>query len=440
MVAGALLVGACGEPQTMDGAQDGGRVGSDAGTTERADARAVVDGSVTDPADGGSSPGLDAARPPPSEGWRVVGYFTAWGVYGRDYHVDELPAAQLTHINYAFANISPSGECVLGDPYADTERTYPGDRWDDPLRGSFRQLQLLKERHPHLRTLISVGGWTWSGRFSDVALTEASRARFATSCADFMERYGFDGIDVDWEYPISGGEPSNVTRPEDRANYTLLLRALRRELDARGAASGRRYLLTIAAPAGPAIIENLEVEALPSILDWINVMSYDFHGAWGTRTGFNAPLRAIAGDPNPEPIRSGFNIDAAVRTYLARGVPPSQLVLGVPFYGRSFQNVDATQNGLFQPHGGAAEGTWERGVVDWKDLRANYLPTWTRHWHAEAQVPWLYDPIRRVMISYDDPESLRIKRDYARGLGLGGVMIWEMSADDAEGSMIAAVQ
>ncbi|MCB9594650.1 MAG: glycoside hydrolase family 18 protein [Sandaracinaceae bacterium] len=410
---------------------DGGAFAADAGEPS-ADAGDA-------PVDGGFEPGLDAGDrpppPPPSDAWRVVGYFTAWGVYGRDFHVDDVDAARLTHINYAFANVSASGECVLGDPYADTERTYDGDAWDDPLRGSFRRLQLLKERHPHLRTLISVGGWTWSTHFSDVALTEESRRRFASSCVDFMARYGFDGVDIDWEYPVGGGLEGNGNRPEDRHNYTLLLEELRRQLDARGEADGQRYLLTIAAPAGPSIIEHLELAALGGILDWINLMAYDLNGAWSEQTAFNAPMHTYEGDRSP----AGFEVDAAVRAYLDGGVPPDRLVLGVPFYGRSFAGATAG-DGLGVAFSGAGEGTWERGVVDWDDIATNYLPRMTRRWHEAAQVPWLHDPTTGLFISYDDPESLRIKRDYARGLGLGGVMVWELSADDDASTLLQAVQ
>lgn len=431
----ALWCAGCEPMPGVPGADGGGSspVGSDAavivpGTDGAAVAPPLDGGPPVDDPDAGDRP------PPPPGEWRVVGYFTAWGVYARDFHVDELPADRLTHVNYAFANISESGECVLGDPYADTERSYEGDAWDHPLRGSFRRLQLLKERHPHLRTLISIGGWTWSGRFSDVALTEESRRRFATSCVAFMERYGFDGIDVDWEYPVGGGLPGNATRPEDRRNYTLLLEELRRQLDARTTPRGERYLLTIAAPAGPSIIGNLELAELGRVLDWINVMTYDFNGAWGTHTGFNAPLRTFPGDTSP----AGFDVTSAVRAYLDGGVPPERLVLGVPFYGRSFAGTSGAGPG--QPFTGPGTGTWEPGVLDWHDIAQNYLPRLERRWHEEAQVPWLHDPATGLFVSYDDAESLRIKRDFARGLGLGGVMIWEMSSDDASSTLLDAVQ
>ena len=141
-----------------------------------------------------SAPGTQAEA---QEGRRIVAYYTAWSIYARNYFVTDIAAQKLTHINYAFANIA-NGEIALGDRWADIEKPYPGDSWDDPLRGNFNALLTLKERHPHVKTLISVGGWTWSGRLSDAAVSEDSRRRFAASCVDFMTRYGFDGVDIDW--------------------------------------------------------------------------------------------------------------------------------------------------------------------------------------------------------------------------------------------------
>lgn len=373
---------------------------------------------------------------------RVIGYFTSWSVYGRDYHVPDIPADKLTHINYAFANISNSGECVLGDNYADIDKFYEGDTWDaGALRGNFKQLRKLKQQHPHLKTLISIGGWTWSSKFSDVALTPESREKFVTSCVDFMDEYGFDGIDVDWEYPVGGGKAGNTTRPEDRQNYTKLLAEFRRQLDEHGASDGRHYLLTIAAPAGPSKYDNYELGEIHQYLDWINIMAYDFHGSWSQKTNFNAPLYASSNDPSQDPeVRDHFNVDSAVQGYLDAGVPADEIVVGVPFYGRGWKGVSDANNGLFQAHSGVPQGTWERGVFDWEDIKDNYLPSHDRYWHDEAQVPWLYDPATQTMISYDDPESLGLKTEYVRDQGLGGVMFWELSADDPQDTLLEAIQ
>jgi chitinase len=363
--------------------------------------------------------------------YRIVGYYSSWSIYARQYFVPDIPADKLTHINYAFANISDAGECILGDSWADTEYSYPGDTDTQPLRGNFHQLNLLKQAHPHLRTFISVGGWSWSGKFSDVALTAESREIFARSCVDFMLEYGFDGIDLDWEYPAGGGDIANVERPEDEENFILLLDAVRTELDARGDG----YLLTIAAGAGRAKYATLDWVRIHALLDWINVMAYDLSGGWSAVTGFNAPLYNSTARP-PE----GTSVDTAMQDYVALGVPAEKLILGVPFYGYGWAAVSATNNGLHQPWRGRPPGTWEAGAFDYSDLLENYIDgAYTRYWDEAAQVPYLYNADEGVMITYDDPESLAIKAQYVRDQGFGGVMFWELSPDDDAATLLTTL-
>ncbi|MDX1995884.1 MAG: glycoside hydrolase family 18 protein [bacterium] len=361
----------------------------------------------------------DEEAPP----YRIIAYYAGWAIYGREYFVTDIPADKLTHINYAFANISEAGECVLGDPWGDTEVPYPGDEEGAELRGNFNQLQRLKEAHPHLQTLISVGGWTWSGRFSDVALTDESRQTFARSCVDFMVRYGFGGLDIDWEYPTGGGNPGNTERPEDLENFILLLAELRAQLDAQGERDGRHYPLTIA--AGASGFEPLDWGRIHPLLDWINVMTYDMSGGWSSVTGFASPLYDSSATP-----AEGTSTDTALRGYLAEGVPPEKLVMGVPFYGHGWSGVADENNGLHQPYEGRPQGTFEAGTFDYGDLAENYMEAYTRFWDDTAQVPWLYSADEGVMITYDDPESLALKAEYVRENGLGGVMFWELSGDD----------
>ncbi len=369
--------------------------------------------------------------PAPPAGKRTVAYYTAWSTYGRNYQVSQIPAAQLTHINYAFANIA-NGQCVLGDPYADTDKAFPGDTWDaGAKRGNFNQLTKLKGANPNLRTMISVGGWTWSANFPSAAGTPTSRATFAQSCVAFMKQYGFDGIDIDWEYPVSGGLANGT--PADKVNYTLLLAALRDELSRQGTVDGgKHYELTIAAPAGPSTLTNLEINKIAGILDWINLMTYDYHGSWDGKTGHNAPLNQPTGDPGP----AGFYIDSTVNSYLSAGAPANKLVLGLAFYGHSFAGVGPTNNGLFQASSGAGTGTWEPGSVDYKDIVANYLPRLTRQYDASAKVPYLYDAAKREFISYDDPASIGLKSNYIAAKGLGGGMFWEMSGDTSDYALL----
>ncbi len=363
---------------------------------------------------------------------RVVGYFASWSVYERNYHIADVPADRLTHLSYAFAAISASGECALADPWADVEKPYPNDPPDAAFRGSFGQLQILKKAHPRLRTLISVGGWTGSERFSDAAATPAARELFAGSCVGFMRSYGFDGIDLDWEFPVAGGLPGNVTRPEDRGNLTLLLAELRAELDAAGAADGRHYLLTVAAPATADLYANFELERLHAEVDWVHLMAYDLAGGWSPLTGFHAPLF----DDGVGPAEA--NADAAVQGYREAGVPRRKIVLGLPFYGRAWQGVPEANDGLYQPHAGLPAGTWEPGIFDFWDLAARFLGTVPTYTSPAARVPWLYDPETGLMVSYDDPDSIAAKASYVAEQGLGGVMFWELSADDDAASLATA--
>jgi len=365
----------------------------------------------------------------------VIGYYPSWAA-GRGVLLKDTPYAKLTHINYAFSNVSEAGECTLGDAAADVGRVYTAeesitgkdDESNAAFHGNFNQLLELKKQYADLKVLISIGGWTWSGNFSNAAKDDTSRKRFASSCVGlYLKQYPevFDGLDIDWEFPVSGG--LTMGKAADKANYTLLLKEIRRQLDELGQKDNRYYLLTIAAPPSAGIIHNFELQGIIASVDWINLMTYDFHGTWETATNFNAPLFA----PTKDPAGASLNVDGAVQTYLSSGVPSEKLVLGVPFYGRGWAGVADIEHGLYQSAQGAAPGTYEAGAYEFKDLQKNYLPTWQAYWSEGAQVPWLYNPASQVFISYDDARSLEAKAGYARDQGLAGVMIWEISQGDA---------
>ncbi|CDQ37907.1 Chitinase A1 precursor [Virgibacillus salexigens] len=393
--------------------------------------------------------------------YNIVGYYPSWAAYGRDFQVWDMDASKVSHINYAFADICwdgrhgnpdpespnpqtwacqdengnidvPNGTVVMGDPWIDAQKTNPGDNWDDPLKGNFQQLIKLKEENPHLKTFISIGGWSWSNRFSDVAADPTTREQFANSAVDFIRKYGFDGVDIDWEYPVSGGLPGNSTRPEDKQNYVLLLQEVREKLDAAEAEDGTEYLLTIASAANEEYVNNNELTQIAEIVDWINIMTYDFNGGWQTQSGHNAPLyfdpeAETAGLPNAE----SFNVASAVNSYLNEGVPGNKLVLGTPFYGRGWSDCEATNNGEYQNCSPATEGTWENGTFDFSDLEDNYINKngYQRYWNDEAKVPYLYNASNGNFITYDDEESFGYKTDFIKSKGLAGAMFWDYSGD-----------
>ncbi|KAH6959838.1 glycoside hydrolase superfamily [Ilyonectria sp. MPI-CAGE-AT-0026] len=341
-------------------------------------------------------------------------YFVNWGIYQRDYHPQDLPASHLTHILYAFLNVQADGTVYTEDTYADLENHYDGDSWvegNDNAYGCIKQLYLLKKANRKLKVMLSIGGWTWSTNFAAVASSTTTRATFAKSAVTLMKDWGFDGVDIDWEYPAN---------EDDATNMVLLLKAVRDELDSYAVefASDHHFQLSIAAPAGFEHYSKLHLADLGRILDYINLMAYDYAGSWSTHTGHNANLYANDEEPDATP----FNTDDAVRAYLDASVPAEKLVLGMPIYGRSFQGTA----GLGESFVDVGSGSWEKGVWDYSALpKDGAVPDFDPVAHAY----YSYDATTRELISFDPPEAVQQKVSYLKQLGLGGAMFWEASAD-----------
>ena len=412
----------------------------------------------------------------------VVAYFAGWDS-SHGYDVKEIPAKAITELNYAFAEPTAGGKCVPGSPRADYERpvVHAGDTVDgvpdvdatgaplagQHLFGNFNQLRKLKATDPRLKVFISIGGASSSRYFSDVAATAAGRAKFVASCLDvfikgnlptgrWLAQAGgpgsaaglFDGVDVDWEFPGVGAHASAA----DGHNATLLLQEFRRQLDALGGHLHKHYLLTAALPAGDLSARAWELPQITGSLDWINVMSYDFHGPWDRRTNFNSPFARSTSDPTRSARGLYEDTTETISLYSALGVPADKLVVGVPFYARQYLRVRALSNGLYQPFNNKGLTT---SVADWtKALAPSYhqlvdiagiagpsanprLRGFSRHWDLGAGEPWLYArPTRQfgrrsgVFISYDNPRSLAERVGLIRSLHLRGAMIWEIGEDD----------
>ncbi|HET6211549.1 MAG TPA: glycoside hydrolase family 18 protein [Micromonosporaceae bacterium] len=403
-----------------------------------------------------------------SDGFRRVGYFTQWGIYGRQFDVKNLEtsgaAARLTHINYAFANISPENLCFeanipgAGDAWADYQRPVPAelsvdgvaDAWGEPLNGNFGQLLKLKQKHPKLKTLLSIGGWTWSKYFSNAALPE-NRAAFVASCLDLFIKgnlpvldggsggpgsaYGvFDGIDLDWEWPNWPGNVGNVIRPEDRVNFTGLAAEFRKQLDAYGRTVGRHLELSAFLPANPGAIDaGFEVNQIFTSLDFATLQGYDFHGPWETDTNQQSALREPAGDP----VSPDFTLDRTVRSWIDRGAPRGQLVIGIPYYGHGWTGVTGGGDGLFQPSAGAAPATFEPGSEDYKVLAMLPAQGYTLHRDFRAGHAWLFNGT--TLWTFDDPLVVAQKCLYVRQQRLGGMMVWSLDADDAHATLTRTI-
>jgi hexosaminidase len=381
---------------------------------------------------GGATPSDVALAPP-----RVIGYLGSWGVRTKGLRIRQISGNRLTHIMYAFGRVGADGRAALGDPCVDTGECGAAGRPAEIAEGgNFAQLQALKRSNPHLRVSISLGGWTGSRYFSDAAASAAARRRLVQSTLDvFLRPYPgvFDGVDIDWEFPVAGGMPENTTRPEDKRNLTLLLEEYRKQLDALGRERKRHYELSIAASARPHEIANLELNRLGSLLDFIMVMTYDYHSV-DTIAHFNAPLRAVRGDPTP-----AMNVDASMRVFTDAGVPRYKLIVGAPFYGRGYGDVGADASGLLQRGNARGATEWGSGGIDYRSLvqKEPERNGFTRYWHPEAQVPWLYNAQTRTWISYDDPESIAAKAAYVREQRFGGIMFWELGGDN--GTLLRAI-
>jgi chitinase len=375
------------------------------------------------------------AQNPAPEHRLTVGYLPQWGLYSMPPWlarnlVASGAAALLDQVDYAQANIR-DGKCVIADPEADLNHLYTAEMSVDgkadlptaTLRGGLHQLALLKARYPRLRTVISIEGKPPA--FAQAAQPGA-QAAFVASCIDMFvhghlspgtEAPGlFDGIDVDWEFPQTAG---------DGANYVALLAEFRRQLDAARQPSGRRLLLTVAAGPGTHRYPGVDWAQVASLVDEVGLMNYDYSGPWQQQTGMIAPLYALDGAPANE-----GTVDGTVAEYEAAGVPAGKLLLGIPFYGYSWQDVTAANHGLFQAGASVHQDSPYSAI-------ASLVAHSTVYRDPHSQTPWLFDG--KTFWTYDDPTSARAKAAYAASHGLAGVMVWELSGDTANAQLLRAI-
>jgi chitinase len=324
----------------------------------------------------------------------------------------EIAAQKLTRINYAFANVQ-DGRIIEGSPQD---------------AANFAALNALKEQNPSLTVLVSVGGWIWSGRFSDAVLTKDSRKVFIDSVVAFVEKYNLDGLDIDWEYPGMVGA-GNVFRPEDKQNYTAVLKELRQRFNQEEKKLRRHLYLSVATGSNADFLAHTEMNQVQKYVDTVNLMAYDYYepADEGT-TGHNAPLFTNPADPQH------VSANRSVQEYEQAGVPADKIVLGVPFYGHAWGEVPAKDNGLFQP-GKPAPGAY----ANYANITANMLGHgYTRYWDSDSAVPYLYNPAAKIFVSYDDPQSITLKAAYAVDHKLAGIMFWDYSGDPS-GALLDAV-
>ncbi|PPQ84685.1 hypothetical protein CVT25_014216 [Psilocybe cyanescens] len=357
-----------------------------------------------------------------STGKVSMAYFTNWGIYGANFQPTDIVPGPLTHILYSFADVSAdTGSISLTDSYADEQKHFPTDSWNDVgnnLYGCLKQLYLLKLQQRNLKVLLSIGGWTYSqaGHF-DFVTSASSRATFVASAVQLIEDYGFDGIDIDFEYPANTDQGQGLAQ---------LMTALRTAFDNLAAQKGDKttYLLTAAVAAGPANYAFLQVPQMNAALSFWNLMAYDYAGSWLNYSDNQANVYGGA--------RTGFSTDAALKFYFGAGASPNKLVMGMPLYGHAFENTA----GLGQPYSGIGPGTIQAGIYSY-----NTLPL------AGAQVfenttdisSYSYNAATQELVSYDTPNIIKLKVQYLNSKGMGGSMFWELSTDKVGADSLVGV-
>ncbi len=390
--------------------------------------------------------GMDVPAP------AIVGYLPQWGLYGEPpWSAHDLvtsgSAHLLTQINYSQAFIV-DGHCTVADPQADLQHPYtaatsvdgtadtpdstpPTGAPQNVLRGEFHQLQELHRLQPQIRMLISIEGKASS--FADAA-QEGKRAALVASCIDMFLRGNlapglqapnlFSGIDVDWEYPKGTVAADGTT---EGANYTALLLEFRKQLDAYGAATHTKPMLTVAAAPGLGRYPGVNWPAVAGAVDQVGLMNYDYNGPWQQFTGIIAPLY-----PVPGAIRENGNVDSTVQEYEGAGIPAAKLLVGVPFYGYHWSAV--TDAGMH--NGFSMSGHPERGDTPYREIAQ--LPGAAAPFRdAHSAAPWIYDG--NSFWTFDDAVSIEAKAAYTRDHSLGGMMIWELSGDTPDGSLLKAM-
>lgn len=328
----------------------------------------------------------------------IIGYV---GGFRGLVNTDLIAAKKLTHINYAFVDIR-------------NNRAWLHREATDTI--NFRKLVLLKKQNPALKILISIGGWTWSGKFSDAVLTDTARQAFAASAVDIIKKFDLDGIDIDWEYPGRPGYQGNIYRPEDKQNHTLLFRDLRRQLDTLQQQTGKKYLVTTAAGGFKSYLNNTDMGTAQQYLDYVNLMTYDYAGGKIARHHTNLYASKLYQSPE--------FADNAVKEFIAAGVPASKLVMGVAFYGR-VSNLAVGAKGIGDTVASTSRG---KGYTTIRDSLLKQ-PGFKLYRDRKAKAPYLYNAETRQFITFDDEWSVKKKCNYVKAKKMAGVMFWEYDSD-----------
>ena len=401
---------------------------------------------------------------------KILGaYFEEWGIYYAGYNIANLQqngvAAKLTHLMYAFANVTatPAPACSIADSWADYQTPYlpsvSGAAYTGPLFGNFGAIQQLKQLHPKLKVLMALGGASAANTsaFASAASTVAGRQALAASCIDMFVKGNiasgvsapglFDGFNIDWEFPAAA----------DTQNFTALLKEFREQLDALSKTTGIRYVLSFDGPAGAQNYVNIDLQHAADQVDFITVDGYNYAGSWTTQTNHASPLLDSRQDPL---FGQQLDIDDTVNAYLKAGVPPRKYTMGVPLYGAGWIGVPNVNHGLYQDSNGPSpvpmangqglcpdttgatagcDYLLSAGVATYATLANLTANGYVKTYDSRRIAVSLYDPNAATFYTYDDPQTALLKMlyiDFKVPGGLGGAYVWAVKDDDANGTMV----
>ncbi|TAM03571.1 MAG: chitinase, partial [Paraburkholderia sp.] len=405
-------------------------------------------------------------KPYANKSGSVVGsYFATWSIYERKFNVDNVPVENLTHLLYGFvpicggANVNaslaqdmpdsfrtlqsscaglPDFSVAIHDIYGEMAKSLPGQGMNSKLKGVLGQMMAAKKRNPDLKILPSIGGWTLSDPFFQMH-DAARRKVFVDSVEQLLRTWKFfDGVDIDWEFPGGKGANPNIGDPvKDGALYVTLMKELRQMLDGLSQETGKAYQLTSAIGAGKDKIDVVNYKDATKYMDYIFDMTYDYHGAFSLTTlGHLASLHAPAWKPD-----TAYTTENSIKALIAQGVDPKKLVVGAAAYGRGWTGVSGYTDG--NPFTGTAKGPhagqWEKGVIDYKELKAKMIGAhgagingYEYHYDQAAEGPYVFNKSTGDLLTFDDARSVRAKGDYVRAQQLGGLFSWEIDADDGD--------
>lgn len=352
----------------------------------------------------------------------VMGYYMA----PRDnYKPQDLPLDKLTHIIFSFTEV------------IDNEMKFRNFASGEKLTLLVEQ----KKHHPHLKVMIACGGWGGSGGFSDMAANPESRKKFVESAIGFVKDYNLDGMDMDWEYPGMHGA-GNPYKPEDKENFTHLMRELREAMDA----TGKKLVLTFASAGWKNYYNYVELNEVMKYADYMNVMTYDNVGGGTPYTAHHTNLGWV----KPEHIENtpaqsiieerGYILDPRsaekiIAFCIDKGVDPKQIVIGGAFYGKGWKGVNSDNNGLYQSNeGGFRVGSYPVIIKEFENKNG-----YVRYWDPVAKAPYLYNKEEKKFITYEDKESIKLKTEYAIEKGLGGIMFWQLRSDAEKDGLLDAI-